>query len=49
MSSRRDRLIDAALEQGFKYHVVCPDPEYWNEVAVDGGLMIISRYPIIES
>jgi endonuclease/exonuclease/phosphatase family metal-dependent hydrolase len=45
-NSRRDRLIDAALEQGFKYHAVCPNPDFLSTFVVDGGLMILSKYPI---
>ncbi|KAI8379584.1 Endonuclease/exonuclease/phosphatase [Radiomyces spectabilis] len=47
-SRRKDRLIRRARELGFNYHVESPRHYPW-ELAVDGGLLLISRFPIRQS
>ncbi|GAN04247.1 Endonuclease/Exonuclease/phosphatase [Mucor ambiguus] len=42
---RIDQLLMAAFEQGFHYHVASPRHYPW-DLAGDGGLLILSRYPI---
>ncbi|KAL9537537.1 hypothetical protein MBANPS3_011691 [Mucor bainieri] len=42
---RIDRLLAAAFEQGFYYHVASPRHYPW-DLGGDGGLLILSRYPI---
>ncbi|KAJ1871216.1 hypothetical protein H4R22_004055 [Coemansia sp. RSA 1290] len=47
-SSRRSRLLAAAQKLGFEYYVVSQRRFIWN-LAIDGGLAILSRYPIVAS
>lgn len=42
-------MILEARKQGFLYYAVCEKPSLWQMCTQDGGLLIISRYPIIES
>lgn len=42
---RIDQLLVAAFEQGFYYHVGSPRHYPW-DLGGDGGLLILSRYPI---
>ena len=45
-SNRRKLLINAAEQLGFLYYVASPSKNIW-DVQIDGGIMILSRYPII--
>lgn len=47
-SRRKDRLITTARNMGYNYHVESPRKYPWN-IGVDGGLLLISRFPIRES
>ncbi|KAJ1928200.1 hypothetical protein IWQ60_002278 [Tieghemiomyces parasiticus] len=46
-STRRGRLIRAAEEQGFRFWIASPSKSLW-DLSIDGGLLILSRYPIVE-
>lgn len=46
---RRERIILEARKQGFLYYATCDKPNLWQMCLADGGLLIISRYPIVES
>ena len=48
-SRRASRLVVAAREAGFEYHARCPLPRLLDGKALDGGLMVLSRYPITAS
>ncbi|KAI7872582.1 Endonuclease/exonuclease/phosphatase [Spinellus fusiger] len=45
---RKDRLIREARALGFNHHVESERHYPW-EVAVDGGLLLLSRFPIVSS
>ncbi|KAJ1965921.1 hypothetical protein GGI12_000442 [Dipsacomyces acuminosporus] len=47
-SSRRDRLVEAAKKLGFTHSVVSELPDI-TTLAADGGLVILSKYPIVNS
>jgi hypothetical protein len=47
-SRRKDYLIRAAREMGYNYHVES-DRKYPWQIAVDGGLLVLSRFPIKDS
>ncbi|KAI9142005.1 Endonuclease/exonuclease/phosphatase [Paraphysoderma sedebokerense] len=47
-SSRRKRFIHAAAERGLKYSAEGPMGSIWKGKLVDSGLLILSRYPIVE-
>ncbi|KAI8065776.1 Endonuclease/exonuclease/phosphatase [Gongronella butleri] len=46
---RKDKLIkEARLRYGFNYHVESPRKYPWN-IGIDGGLLILSKYPILQA
>lgn len=47
-SQRRDKFLEETKLKGFKYYVTNPKPKLGSTL-VDGGLVIISKFPIIES
>lgn len=47
-SRRKDRLITTARNMGFNYHIESPRKYPW-QIGVDGGLLLISRFPIRKS
>ncbi|EIE88709.1 hypothetical protein RO3G_13420 [Rhizopus delemar RA 99-880] len=47
-SRRKDRLIRTARQMGFNHHVESPRKYPWN-LGIDGGLLLLSRFPIRES
>ncbi|KAI8887514.1 hypothetical protein K501DRAFT_283298 [Backusella circina FSU 941] len=47
-SRRKDRLITSARLMGYNHHVESPRKYPWN-IGVDGGLLILSRFPIHEA
>ncbi|KAI9096239.1 Endonuclease/exonuclease/phosphatase [Phlyctochytrium arcticum] len=48
-TTRRERLIDAATSQGMPYWSHGQDRNWWRGKLVDGGLLIMSRYPIVNT
>jgi len=50
LSHRRHKLIKEAKKTwGFLYHAHAPHPSPFSKHLVDGGLVIISKFPILES
>ncbi|KAJ1960707.1 hypothetical protein GGI12_003660 [Dipsacomyces acuminosporus] len=47
-SSRTDRLLAAAEKQGFKYSVVS-EKQPTSSLGFDGGIVILSKHPIVDS
>jgi hypothetical protein len=45
---RVDKLLVKAYDQGFYHHVASPRHYPW-ELAGDGGLLILSRFPIVQA
>ncbi len=45
---RQQRLVRAAYDIGFKYHAGSVWPNLFHRRLIDGGLLILSRYPIVE-
>lgn len=45
---RKDHLITTARQMGYNYHLESPRKYPW-QLGVDGGLLLISRFPIRES
>jgi endonuclease/exonuclease/phosphatase family metal-dependent hydrolase len=48
-NSRKHDLIRFAVKSGFFFFVDTPSPSFLSKYLVDGGLVILSRFPIIES
>lgn len=46
-SETRSKLIPLAIKAGFLYHVEDDDPHFASTYISDGGLMILSRFPIV--
>jgi endonuclease/exonuclease/phosphatase family metal-dependent hydrolase len=49
LNTRKQRLISYAQKAGLIHHAVCEAPSLFSGYATDGGLLIVSRFPIIES
>lgn len=48
-NTRRDRIIQGALDRGFVGYAHNPAPSFFNIQGSDGGLCVLSRFPILES
>jgi sphingomyelin phosphodiesterase len=47
LNSRKHRLIYSSLKKGFYYHAEAPNPSFFSSYLVDGGLLTLSKFPII--
>ena len=36
------------MKKGFYYHAESPNPSFFSSYLVDGGLLTLSRYPIVQ-
>ena len=48
-NSRKERIINAALNLGFTSWATSPIPSFLSTFSIDGGLLILSRFPIVET
>jgi len=48
-NSRQRVLLNAAREKGFKYHCESINAAWYTAKFIDAGLLIMSKYPILES
>lgn len=49
INPRPVRLLEKALENGFKYAYKYQEPDYMSNMIINGGLLILSRYPVVEA
>jgi len=49
LNNRRTKLIKACKEAGYEFYSFNDDPSFFNSSVIDGGLLIVSRFPIKES
>jgi endonuclease/exonuclease/phosphatase family metal-dependent hydrolase len=49
LSDRRHELIRIASKAGFFFYCKAPIPSFFSKFTIDGGLLILSRFPIISS
>ena len=49
LTQRKHRLIKQAALRGFKYFAENPPPNYLSKQIIGGGLLTLSRYPILKS
>ncbi len=42
-------MISYAQKAGLIYHAVCDPPGFFSGYSTDGGLLIVSRFPILEA
>ena len=47
-NTRKQRLISYAMKAGFQYHAQSEEPSLFSSFVTDGGLLILSRFPILE-
>lgn len=47
-SNRKERMIQNAKERGFEYYASGDKPPFFSKFLIDGGLLILSRFPIID-
>ena len=48
MNNRVDEILEQALLKGLPYFAISPSPSFLQSQIVNGGLLIVSKYPIIE-
>ena len=48
LTDRKHQMIREAAKSGFKYHVSSKPPSFLSEYITDAGLLILSRYEIVE-
>lgn len=48
LTDRKHQMIREAAKSGFKYHVSSRPPSFLSEYITDAGLLILSRYEIVE-
>ena len=48
LTDRKHQMIREAAKHGFKYHVSSKPPSFLSEYITDAGLLILSRYEIVE-
>ena len=48
-SDTREKFISYAMKAGFLYYVEDEQPQFTTSYVTDGGIMIISRFPIVAS
>lgn len=49
LNTRRAQIISLASKKGFAYSCNSPSPGFFKAQVIDGGLLILSRFPILES
>jgi len=49
LNNRKDQIIKKALEAGFYFIADIPPPSFFSKSIVDGGLLILSRFPILDN
>ena len=47
--NRKHKMIKKAIENGFYYILKSKTPSFFSKYLIDGGLLLLSKYPIIES
>jgi len=49
LNKRKHKLIRCATKAGFHYFADSPSPSFFTTFVVDGGLLVLSRFPIVAS
>ena len=47
LNSRKERVIKAGKAVGLRYYAESPAPGFWSSYVTDGGLLVLSRFPIV--
>ncbi len=48
LNDRKHRMIQEGSRQGLKYYLAAKVPSFFSKYLIDSGLLILSRYPIVE-
>ncbi|EGR27641.1 hypothetical protein IMG5_192450 [Ichthyophthirius multifiliis] len=48
LNQRKEKIIENAIKQGFLYHAKSPQPSFFSFQLVDGGLLTLSKFPIVK-
>ena len=48
-SDRKHRIIKEAKKNGYNYFLISKNPSFFSKYICDGGLLLLSKYPIIEN
>ena len=48
LNDRKHRMIQEGSRQGLKYYLAAKVPSFFSRYLIDSGLLILSRYPIVE-
>ena len=48
-SERKHKIIKEAKKNGFNYFLISKNPSFFSKYLVDGGLLLLSKYQIIEN
>ena len=46
--NRKHKMIKKAIENGFYYIIKSKTPSFFSKYLIDGGLLILSKFPIME-
>jgi endonuclease/exonuclease/phosphatase family metal-dependent hydrolase len=49
LNKRKHKLINCANKSGFGYYAESPSPSFFSTYVADGGLLVLSRFPIVTS
>ena len=49
LNDRKHRMIREGSKRGLKYYISAKVPSFFSKYLVDSGLLILSRYPIVEN
>lgn len=49
LSLRKSRIVKAARKLGYLHIAESPSPRFFSSYLIDGGLLILSRFPILDS
>jgi endonuclease/exonuclease/phosphatase family metal-dependent hydrolase len=49
LNDRKERIIQGAIERGLHYYATSPRPSFFSKELIDGGLLVLSRFPIVET
>lgn len=48
LNNRKQQLIKYANKAGYFFYCECPSPSFFSKYVAEGGLIILSRFPIVE-
>lgn len=49
LNKRKQKLVKACFKSGFYFHASSRDPSFFSTFLIDGGIMTLSKFPIVAS